>query len=279
MEDFEMFLNLGAVVRIRKFENNDLYKFVKLVRSFGLLNKYLNWFVLNMKIIEIFGDDGKVIEDKNLLFEKIMNATDEEFYDMLDNGYTDSNFWHLVELNNGICNNICIEFQYGKGFTFDNEENYTDYDNEIEVLSVDELIDSCGKKDLFNMDYVSTTVCNEYDNKIVANILYIFCEFYEWELVKYKNGKYNILDIQTGDLRNYDSQYTLQEVLEEIFYRMVGYFTTEEDIDGLIEEGSYDYLRSTIEDYRLVAKAIGKESYAEDDFNEILEEIKKVEKV
>ena len=74
MNDFELFLNLGAVVKIKRYDENDLYKFVKLMRSLGFLNEYVNWFVFSGKIIELLNNDGSVIDDKEELLKRLKNA-------------------------------------------------------------------------------------------------------------------------------------------------------------------------------------------------------------
>lgn len=38
MNDMELFLNYGAVVKIRKYYRDDLYKFCKLIIKLGFLN-------------------------------------------------------------------------------------------------------------------------------------------------------------------------------------------------------------------------------------------------
>ena len=44
MNDMEKFLNFAAVVKIRRFYDDELYNFIKLMKSMGFLNKYINFF-------------------------------------------------------------------------------------------------------------------------------------------------------------------------------------------------------------------------------------------
>ena len=95
MNDMEKFLNFGAVVKVRRFSDDELYNFIKLMKSMGFLNEYIDSF------------------EKNCCYDK-------EFQE-----FSNSAFWDLVEMNRKNSLSTCIEFQWGKGFTFGDEKQKT----------------------------------------------------------------------------------------------------------------------------------------------------------
>lgn len=227
MNDFQLFEDFGAVIEIRKNYKDDLYNFIKLILNLGFMNEEITTFINVMELLEKF-ENGK--------WEKIRLANNLAITDkiqLLDEWFTDENFWHFVEINNGVKNRICIEYQKYKGFTFGDKEEYLKYDNTIKILSVEDLIRACNKEDVFNMDYVETSFLEELKDekdKDLAIWLTDFCEWYEWQLVKYPNGLYNILDVQTEELVGYfkeNENGTLRDCIERVFFRMVDYFTDE----------------------------------------------------
>jgi hypothetical protein len=228
MNDFQLFEDFGAVVEIRKNYKDDLYNFIKLILNLGFMNEEITTFINVMELLEKF-ENGK--------WEKIRlenNLTLTEKMELLDEWFTDENFWHFIEINNGIRNRICIEYQKYKGFTFGDKEEYLKYDNTIKILSVEDLIKACNKEDIFNMNYVETSFLEELKDekdKDLAIWLTDFCEWYEWQLVKYPNGLYNILDVQAeelvGNFKNDNGNGNLRDCIERVFFRMVDYFTDE----------------------------------------------------
>ena len=236
MNDMELFLNFGAVVEIRRNYRDDLYKFCKLMISLGFIKEYIDYFMVSGKTIEdIENDKQNLGKSKAMLMEKLKTMTIEEVISLLNSAYTDDTFWHLIDINEGKQNKICIEFQWGKGFTFGKKEEYLAYDKEMKILNIDELIFACNKEDEFGLGYVETSFMKELKDekdKELATELTDFCEWYEWELVKYSNGLYNILDLQTEELDE-EQGVDLREVIERVFYRMVDYFTDEEEHDDL----------------------------------------------
>ena len=135
MNKMEDFLNFGAVVKLRRSYDDELLKFIKLIKSVGFLKDYIEPF------------------EKYCCFDKEYNEFSEDV------------FWHYVEINGGNKNDTCIEFQYGKGFTWGNRMDYLNYDSEMKVLTVDELIRACNKEELFKMNYEYTSFENELQNK------------------------------------------------------------------------------------------------------------------
>ena len=236
MNDFELFLNFGAVVEIRRNYKDDLYNFVKLISNLGFMNNEITYFINTMGLLK---------ELKNGNWEKIKIANNLALADklqLLDEWFTDENFWHIIDINNGKLDRICIEYQIGKGFTFDKKENYLKYDETIKILSVEELIKACNQEDKFNLNYVETSFKKEMDyenNKELIDELDWFClDFYDWELVKYSNGLYNILDTQTEELVGYfgneeNENGTLRDCIERVFYRMVDYYKDEEEHEDI----------------------------------------------
>lgn len=236
MNDMELFLNFGAVVEIRRNYRDDLYKFCKLMISLGFMKEYIDYFMVSGKTIEdIENDKQNLGKSKAMLMEKLKTMTIEEVISLLNSAYTDDTFWHLVDINEGKQNKICIEFQWGKGFTFGKKEEYLAYDKEMKILNIDELIFACNKEDEFGLGYIETSFIEELKDekdKELAIKLTDFCEWYEWELVKYSNGLYNILDLQTEELDE-EQGVDLRKVIERVFYRMVDYFTDEEEHEDL----------------------------------------------
>lgn len=218
MNEMEQFLNFGAVVKINRSYDDELYKFIQLIKSVGFLNEYINH------------------------FEKAC-CYDKEF-----NEFSESQFWHYVEINGGNLNDTCIEFQWSKGFNWGNRKDYLQYDSEMNILSVDKLIKSCNKEHLFKMNYEYTNFKNEIENKNAAHELDNFLDFYEWSITKYPDGKYNIKDEQCNTF-DFEENTTLNEIIDRVYFRMFDYFVDEEDIEGLIQEGSYQYVKTTYENY------------------------------
>ena len=238
MNDMELFLNYGAVVKIRKYYRDDLYKFCKLIIKLGFLNEYIKYFLVNMEIVEAFNKDNSKMT-RGQLIDYVKKMSNVELLNLLEESFCDTMFWHLVDINEGKQSEICLEYQYSKGFTFGKKQDYINYDETIKILSVDELIFACGKEDEFNLSYIETSFLEELkDDKELAVELTDFCEWYEWELVKYSNGLYNILDLQTEELVGYfgneeNENGSLRDCIERVFYRMVDYFTDEEEHEDL----------------------------------------------
>lgn len=218
MNEMEEFLNFCAVVKIRRSYDDELYKFVQLIKSIGFLNEYINYF------------------ENSCCFDKEFNE------------FSDSMFWHYVEINGGNINDTCIEFQWSKGFTWGDRKGYLDYDNEMKILSVDELIKACNKEELFNMNYEYTSFKDELSNKESASDLDSFLDFYEWSIVKYPNGKYNIKDEQCNTF-DFEENTTFDEIISRVYFKMFDYFIDEDDIDGLIHDGDYEYVKRKYESY------------------------------
>jgi hypothetical protein len=246
MNDFELFMNFGAVVEIRRSYRDDLYKFCKLINSLGFLKEHIDCFISNCGIVESYDSSmNSDLEKRTKLFDRLKKMTKEEIEQLLETEYTDDYFWHLVDINEGRLNRICIEFQVGKGFTWGRKEDYLSYDKEMKVLSVDELISSCNKEDDFNLNYEETSFLKELGgrNEKLANELDDFCDWYEWTLVKYPNNLYNILSRDIGEFVGYfdnNENGTLRDCMERVFFRMVDYFTDEEEHEDI------DYVEKSI---------------------------------
>ena len=253
MNNMELFLNYGAVVKIRKYYRDDLYKFCKLIIKLGFLNEYIKYFLVNMEIVEAFNKDNSKMT-RGQLIDYVNKMSNVELLNLLEESFCDTMFWHLVDINEGKQNEICLEYQYSKGFTFGKKQDYINYDETIKILSVDELIFACSKEDEFNLGYIETSFMEELkDDKELAVELTDFCEWYEWELVKYSNGLYNILDLQTEELVGYfgneeNENGSLRDCIERVFYRMVDYFTDEEEHEDL------DYVEKDINTFIKLGK-------------------------
>jgi hypothetical protein len=225
MNDMEKFLNFDAVIKVRRNYDDELYKFIELIKSVGFLKEYIDSF------------------EKNC-------CTDKKF-----NEFSEDVFWHYVEINKGNKSDTCIEFQWYKGFTWGNGKEYKNYDSEMKILTVDELIKACNKEELFNMNYENSSFKDELENKESATDLDNFLDFYEWSLTKYPDGKFNIKDEQCNTFK-FEENTTLNEVIDIVYFRMVDYFMVEEDIDGLIEENNFDYVKKVYESYIKTGKSL-----------------------
>lgn len=245
MNEMEEFLTFGAVVKIRKEYDDDLYKFIVLMKSIGFLREYAESF------------------EKNCCFDKEFNE------------FSEDRFWYYVKLNNGNTRDTCIEFQWSKGFTWGNRKDYLDYDKDMKILNVDELIRTCNKEYLFKMNYEYTSFKNELDDKESASELDYFLDFYEWSITKYPDGKYNIKDEQCNTF-DFEENTTLDKVIDRVYFRMFDYFKDEEDIEDLMKEDS-EYVKKKYENYMRTGEKLhlldaeNKKYYAEW-FQEVIKE-------
>lgn len=245
MNEMEEFLTFGAVVKIRKEYDDDLYKFIELMKSIGFLREYAESF------------------EKNCCFDKEFNE------------FSEDRFWYYVKLNNGNTRDTCIEFQWSKGFTWGNRKDYLYYDKDMKILNVDELIKVCRKEKLFNMNYEYTNFENELQDKESASDLDNFLDFYEWSITKYPDGKYNIKDEQCNTF-DFEENTTLDKIIDRVYFRMFDYFTDEEDIEDLMEEDS-EYVKKKYESYMKTGEKLhllneeNKKHYAEW-FQEVIKE-------
>lgn len=209
MNEMEQFLTFGAVVKINRSIDDDLLKFINLIKSVGFLKEYIEYF------------------EKNCCFDKKYNE------------FSESAFWHYVEINKGDLNNTCIEFQWSKGFTWGDKKDYLNYDSEMKILTVDELIIACNKEELFKMNGEYTIFKKELEDKESASELDDFLNFYEWAIYKYPDGKYNIKDTQCNTF-DFDENTTLEQIIERVYFRMFDYFTDEEELEDENIKERYD---------------------------------------
>lgn len=246
MNEMEEFLTFGAVVKIRKEYDDDLYKFIELMKSIGFLREYAESF------------------EKNCCFDKEFNE------------FSEDRFWYYVKLNNGNTRDTCIEFQWSKGFTWGNRKDYLDYDKDMKILNVDELIKVCRKEKLFNMNYEYTNFENELQDKESAYDLDNFLDFYEWSITKYPDGKYNIKDEQCNTF-DFEENTTLDKIIDRVYFRMFDYFTDEEDIEDLMEKDS-EYVKKKYESYMKTGEKLhllneeNKKYYYAEWFQEVIKE-------
>ena len=217
MNDMEKFLNFGAVVKINRSYDEELYKFIELIKSVGFLKEYIDSF------------------EKSCCYDKLFDE------------FSESVFWNLVELNKGDLNDTCIEFQWYKGFTCGNGKDYKKYDNEIKIITVDQLIKACNKEELFKMNYEYTSFNNELQDKESASILDEFLSFYDWSITKYPDGKYNIKDEQCN-IFDFEENITLDEIIDRVYFRMFDYFVAE-DIETLIEDKDFETIKNKYINY------------------------------
>ena len=246
MNEMEEFLTFSAVVKLRRSYDDDLFKFIELMKSVGFLKEYAESF------------------EKNCCFDKEFKEFSEDV------------FWHYVEINNGNKNDTCIEFQWSKGFTWGDRKDYLGYDSEMKILNIDELIIACNKEELFKMNYEYTNLKNELQDKESASELDNFLDFYEWSITKYPDGKYNIKDEQCNTF-DFEENTTLDKIIERVYYKMVDYFIDEEDIEGLIKDGDFNYVKSKYESYMKIGENLKlldetNKKYYENWFQEIIRE-------
>lgn len=225
MNEMEEFLNFCAVLKIRREYDNDLYKFVELMKSIGFLKEYAEYF------------------EKNCCYDKDFSE------------FSEDRFWYYVKLNNGNTRDTCIEFQWGKGFTWGDGKDYLAYDSEMKILDVDELIRACNKENIFNMNYERTSFKNELEDKESAFELDDFLCFYEWSIIKYPDGKYNIKDEQCNTF-DFEENTTFDEILNRVYFRMFDYFVDEGNVEELIRDNEYNYVKKEYETYIRIGKKL-----------------------
>lgn len=246
MNEMEEFLNFGAIVKIRKEYDNDLYKFIELMKSVGFLKEYAEQF------------------EQSCCFNTEYNE------------FSEDKFWYYVKLNKGNTRDTCLEFQWSKGFTWGDRKDYLNYDKDMRVLNIDELIRACNKEELFNMNYEKTIFENELEDKESASELDNFLDFYEWSIVKYPNGEYNIKDEQCNTF-DFEENTTFDKVLNRVYFRMLDYFIDEGDIESLIHDGEFEYTKKVYNNYMKTGESLklldenDKQQY-EKLFNEIVNE-------
>lgn len=221
MNEMEEFLNFAAVVKLRRGYDDELYKFIELMKSVGFLKEYAEYFEKNCSI---------------------------------DNEFSEDVFWHYVKINKGNTHDTCIEFQWSKGFTWGDRKEYLDYDSEMKILSVDDLIRACNKEELFKMNYKNTTFKDELQDKENALDLDDFLDFYEWSIIKYPDEKYNIKDEQCNSF-DFAENTTFDKILNRVYFRMFDYFTDEEDIEELMIEDS-EYVKKKYESYMKIGEKL-----------------------
>lgn len=222
MNDYKRFL-MGcywAVVKVRQ-NTDDLYNFCKLMESVGLKE--------DIEYFEKVSCDNRTKEEKS----KFPYNREEDF--------CEDYFFHLAEINGIKSNEVCIEYQIDKGFTFGREQDYIDSEEDIKVLCVKDLIVATGKENEFRTDYKPTSFLNEMKNEEddeLATRLTDFCEWYGWELVKYPDKTYNLRDTEfTEDVfvgyfgKNETDTGTLRDCIKRVFERMVDYGTDEEEYE------------------------------------------------
>lgn len=252
MNIFESFLSFGAVIRINRYKRDDLYRFIRCMLSTNFLKEYIVYFINSGK----FCGDEKVNTD----------MSNDDIIMLLDEEYTDDYFWHLVDINEGVTSLICIEYQFGKGFTFGKEKNYRDFDKNIEIVNIEDIIKYLGLESEFGLDYIETFFKDELtdDKEDLASELDGFDDFYEWQLVKYKNGKYDILDTQTSELKGENE--TLKGICELVFGRMTDYNLMEAELEEIVEEGDIKYVRELINGFIMLGKKYNLVGDSEIDF-------------
>ena len=101
-----------------------------------------------------------------------------------------------------------------------------------------------------NIEYINRNakMMNELEDKECASDLDSFLDFYEWSITKYPDGKYNIKDEQCNTF-DFEENTTLEGIIDRVYYKMFDYFIDEEDIEGLIKDGDFDYVKSKYESY------------------------------
>lgn len=224
MNEMENFLNFCAVIKLRRGYDDELSKFIELMKSVGFLQEYAEHF------------------EKSCCFDKEFKEFSEDV------------FWYNVRKNGGNTNDTCIEFQWGKGFTWGDRKEYLNYDSEMKILNIDELIRACNKEHIFKMNYEYTYFRKELLDKESASELDNFLVFYEWSIVKYSDGNYNIKDEQCNTF-DFEENTTLDKVIKRVYFRMFDYFTDEEDIENLMKEDS-EYVRKCFESYMKIGESL-----------------------
>ena len=77
-----------------------------------------------------------------------------------------------------------------------------------------------------------------------------------FSIAKYPDEKYNIKDEQCNTF-DFDENTTFNNILDRVYFRMFDYFTDEEDIEGLIEENEFRYIKNKYEKYMKIGEKLG----------------------
>lgn len=209
-------MNFGAVIKLRRTFDNELFKFIEFMKDVGFLKRYAEHF------------------EKTCCYDEF-------------NEFSEDKFWYYVKINGGNTHDTCIEFQWSKGFTWGDRKDYLNYNGEMKILNIDELIKACNKEYLFKMNYEYTSFKNELQSQESISDLDDFLAFYDWSITKYSDGKYNIKDEQCNTF-DFENNTTFDEILKRVYFRMFDYFTDEEDIEELMEE-DYEYVKKKFDSY------------------------------
>lgn len=135
---------------------------------------------------------------------------------------------------------VCFEFQFGKGFTYGEKEDYLKNCEETKVLSLNDLIKSVGKEEDYFLDNQKITL-KEIGGDADLEILDDFCSMYDWRPIKCKKG-FNILDIQfENQFVEEECFQTFTELVNRIVGRAIDYFNNEMCWDEDDTESQLDY--------------------------------------
>lgn len=145
----------------------------------------------------------------------------------------------------------------------------------MKIITVDELIKACDKEELFKMNYKYTCFEQELDNKEIAKELDEFINFYDWSICKYPDGKYNIKDKQCHTF-DFEENTTFLSIINRVYFRMLDFFMYE-DINSLMEDYDFEYIKNKYENYIKIGKELNlinekREKNYSKDFKEITSE-------
>ena len=246
------FLSGVGIIKIRK-NSDDLYNFSKLlIYMKELFGDDTNYFLAREKIIDFddieYNSDILEVQKSGLRQEKIEKMSKEELLKVLDNNFTDETFWHYIDINEGRKNIIGIEYNLYKGFSFGDILDYSQ--NDYTWYSVEELIKGFGLGKEFLIEWEKTNFKEiirnlefSKDDKIKVDIEKIFedsilllddfCEWYEWQIVKFNDDKFGIVDLQfEGNYIKDNETYTRLEIIKRVVGRGLYFMEDEQEFDN-----------------------------------------------
>ena len=133
-----------------------------------------------------------------------------------------NNFIDTAKRYNNV-NNLCMEYQIGKGFTFGDKEDYLKNCKETKVLTLEDLKVATS----YNEDFKEISLTKISGNNELE-ILEDFCDMYGWLPVLSDKYGFNILDTQLDNKVVEDECYkTFNELVNRIVGRAIDYFRDE----------------------------------------------------
>lgn len=163
---------------------------------------------------------------------------------------------------------VCFEFQFGKGFTYGEKEDYLKSCEETKVLSLNDLIKSVGKEEDYFLDNENIDLVKFSGGDEDLDVLDEFCCDYGWRPIKCKKG-FNIEDTQVNEFVELDCYQTFTELVDRILNRAIAYYLDEMCWDEDDTESELAYCKRL---WKLTKKY---DDFYEEELSKIIKELEK----